>query len=133
MTKRSGVAPCETCPYRRSVRLAFWDICEYQQLEAADHNLLGAMFDCHGERKKAPKTRQPCVGWLLDQRRRGTPSIQLRLRLHRDAAFLRYYNGLRDLGKKLYGSIAEMFLANYPRRRWRPMQPKPTARRSTGA
>lgn len=129
MTVAQLKAPCKTCPYRRSVRLAFWSIEEYRNLEINDANLLGSMFNCHGEAKKPDGERRLCAGWLLDQRRRGVPSILLRLKLHRDQHLAEHLKKLKDMPRKLYSSIREMFEANYPGRKNRPMQPAKRARR----
>lgn len=120
---KEHAAPCETCPYRKSVRLAFWDIREFQNLVDSDAPL-GSQFNCHGESKRPNGQQRYCAGWLLDQRRRGTPNLLLRIKLRQRPALAVHYDQLKDLGKKLYQSIAEMFEANYPGRHWRPMQPK---------
>lgn len=118
--------PCATCPYRRSVQLALWSIREYEKLEEHDRDIIyGACFGCHGDAKLDPSKRRPCVGWLLDQKRRGIPSLQLRIKLMRNNVFADYFDKLKDLGKRvLYRSIGEMFEANYPGRKPRPMTPR---------
>lgn len=117
-------APCDSCPYRKSVRLAFWSIIEYRKLERADANPMGAMFNCHGEAKKPAGERRFCAGWLLDQRRRGVPSLMLRIKLSMDEALAEHFDKLKDMPRRLYRSIGDMFEANYPGRRSRPMQPR---------
>lgn len=114
--------PCATCPYRKSVRRAFWSIVEYENLLANDAEPFGAMFNCHGEAKKPKGEQRFCAGWLLDQRRRGVPSLLLRIKLWSDPTLAKHFESLKDLGRKMYASIEKMFEANYPGRKHRPMQ-----------
>ena len=124
MTVEQLSAPCASCPYRKSVRLAFWSIEEYEKLLQQDSEPFGAMFNCHGEAKQRASKRRLCAGWLLDQRRRGVPSLMLRMKLARETPLAKHFEALRDLSRQLYASIAEMFEANYPGRKHRPVQPR---------
>lgn len=93
--------------------VGIWSIEEYKNLMVQDADpLRGASFGCHLEAGKPPGKRAICVGWLLDQKRRGAPSIPLRLRILTDKGFADYFNGLSAKGLKLYGSIRAMYRAN---------------------
>lgn len=112
-------APCGTCPYRRSTPVGIWHPAEYENLREQDANeFSGRSFGCHEDKGKSESG--PCLGWLADQKRRGIPSIQLRLRLMRDEALVTVLQAVNEDDTDLYGSIAEMCEANrgkpYPRR-----------------
>lgn len=105
--------PCKSCPYRKDAPLGLWDPVEFQNLLTQDRNGFGgAVFNCHGEVKKAPADRALCAGWLLDQKRRGVPSIQLRLQLMRGGKALDEYERASGEGLRLYPSIEAMCRAN---------------------
>jgi uncharacterized protein DUF6283 len=107
--------PCKSCPYRRDAPLGLWHRSEFENLLAHDANELhGAMFGCHKDRERPPEERRFCVGWLLDQKRRGLPSIQLRLQLRvgGDEALARALDEITDGGNELYPSVRAMCLAN---------------------
>lgn len=105
--------PCATCPYRRSSKLRLWQWVEFENLLANDEDELnGNVFACHSTAKKTEQS--VCAGWLLDQKRRGTPSIRLRIALIRDAAATRCHREVVDRDGDLYPSICEMVRANYP-------------------
>lgn len=99
---------CGTCPYRRSTPLGVWDRAEYDNLCEQDRREFGgSVFGCH------LKDGTDCRGWLADQKRRGSPSISLRIQL------MTNHNGIGDLVRDLddndpdfYDSLAEMCQAN---------------------
>ena len=99
--------PCATCPYSRSAPLGLWDASEFEQLVEMDRDELhGAIFGCH------KKDGSLCRGWLADQKRRGEPSIQLRLKLARDPSAVDTFEAVDENDPVLYDSIAEMVEAN---------------------
>ncbi len=104
--------PCQSCPYRTDARLQYWDKAEFKNLLRSDADpIQGAVFGCHQTRKlNEPSV---CGGWLLDQKNRGVPSIQLRPSLIRNKEAV---HCLENVSSKveLYGSIEEMVLANFP-------------------
>lgn len=103
--------PCGSCPYRRDARLGLWHPCEFENLVEQDRDPMnGGVFGCHA----TAKADQPsvCAGWLLDQKRRNVPSIQLRLMLMRDKDAVACFEAVTDGGHALYGSIGEMVMAN---------------------
>jgi uncharacterized protein DUF6283 len=117
--------PCKSCPYRLDAPAGLWHRTEFENLLAHDADPLhGAMFDCHMGRGQSPEQRQFCVGWLLDQKRRGEPSIQLRLRMRRDPALCEAMHLITDGGHPMYESIEAMAADNGAfRARLRPPNP----------
>lgn len=113
--------PCEACPYRKDAPRGIWSAEEFRNLEAQDRNQYGgSTFGCHLGAGKPAAERQPCAGWLIDQKRRGVPSIQLRMVIitNPDAAAL--FARIDENTVGLYPSIAAMVKANvgraFPRR-----------------
>lgn len=108
-------SPCEACPYRQDAPVGVWAAEEYEKLLREDANTIGgSKFGCHLSSRGAEIWR-PCVGWLVDQKRRGVPSIQLRLSLFRSAPFSEYFERLNERMEGLYESILEMVKANVGR------------------
>lgn len=109
----SHLSPCAKCPYREDAPKELWSPLEFIQLLKNDRDEMnGKPYGCHND-GKAPKEKvRPCVGWLLDQKRRGTPSIQLRLALAFSAAARECYERIHSNGLKLYKSIEAMCRAN---------------------
>ncbi len=112
--------PCAACPYRRDTPTGVWSPEEYERLLANDGHDMGATYGCHLNSARPESEGEPCAGWLADQKRRGVPSIRLRMVLMTtpDAATL--YEKIDDKDPSLYGSIEEMVRANmgkrFPRR-----------------
>jgi len=105
--------PCKSCPFRRDTPVGIWDWGHYVQLRRGDTDPLnGALFACHQYRLLSPSEQRPCAGWLLDQRRRGVPSIRLRLALGNNPAAQALFEDARDGGHVLYDSLDEMCDAN---------------------
>lgn len=115
MSDFTNRTPCKSCPYRKDVRVGFWDKVEFKNLLAQDADELnGSIFGCHEDRKKPDEDRRLCIGWVLDQKRRNVPSIRLRLMLARQGD-----KGLGDLmadasdgGVALYPTLKTMCRAN---------------------
>lgn len=107
--------PCATCPYRRETKRALWHKAEFDNLlEQNAREFGGAIFGCHSTAKDpAP---EPCVGWLLDQKRHGVPSLSLRMTLIATPGAGELFEAISDDGLDLYGSVSEMVAANYPKR-----------------
>jgi hypothetical protein len=105
--------PCLSCPYRKDAPLRLWHRSEFESLLAHDADpIRGAMFHCHGEVKKPTVERAMCVGWLLDQKKRGTPSIRLRLRLMTNEEAREAFDRVASGGAELYPTIKTMCRAN---------------------
>jgi hypothetical protein len=119
--KWDRTAPCASCPYRKDAPIGLWHRSEFENLVAQDANEYGgALFGCHEFRKKPRSEHRPCAGWLLDQKRRHVPSIQLRLVLITNESARRCFEAVAPpKGVRLYGTIAEMCAANIRRRRRR--------------
>ena len=106
---------CGTCPYRRSTPLGVWDKTEYDNLREQDGQQFGKTFGCHLNDDSV------CRGWVADQKRRGVPSISLRMQLatnHKGIGEL--FQAIDEDDSDLYSSIDEMCEANegraFPRR-----------------
>lgn len=100
-------SPCNNCPYRKDAPLQHWSIDEFKDLIAKDSSYMGATYGCHKNDGKL------CTGFVMDQDKRGVPSIALRIKFGRDGT------GIADLDtlkckSKLFKSIKEMAGANYP-------------------
>jgi hypothetical protein len=104
-------APCESCPYRKDAQLELWHPSEFENLlEHNKNEIQGNLFACHGTKNK--EQRSVCAGWLIDQRKRGLPSIQLRLSLMRNEEAQELLKKVNDGGHELYDSIEEMCAMN---------------------
>jgi hypothetical protein len=112
--------PCATCPYRRDTKRALWSEAEFIALRRHDAVPLDSpVYACHSSAVRPQPERRPCAGWLLDQKRRGLPSISLRLALIQKPEARELMDRVSDGGAELYDSIQEMHEANYPPRRRR--------------
>lgn len=101
-------SPCASCPYRRDARPEFWHPEEFIRLRANDADpIRGSMYACHEGRKLAHEERSMCAGWLLDQKRRGLPAIQLRLLLTQSEEARAAIEEVSDNGLDLYDSIED--------------------------
>jgi hypothetical protein len=80
--------PCENCPYRKDAALGHWSREEFRAVLEGERGDFGRrpgknapVWACHKQLALAPAERGFCAGWLLDQKRRGVPSIALRIYL----------------------------------------------------
>lgn len=99
--------PCNTCPYRVDVPLRYWDIGEFKDLMISERDFFGKVYGCHKNDGRV------CVGWLMDQDKRGFPSIALRMSLSNNNINRTYLDGL-TCKSPLYESVEQMCEANYP-------------------
>jgi hypothetical protein len=106
--------PCGSCPYRVDAPLRLWAPIEFMNLLSHDADELnGGVFLCHRHiRDPQGPNRELCAGWLLDQKRRGFPSIQLRLLLMTRKEIIEQVEAVTDGGFEIYDSIAAMCEAN---------------------
>jgi hypothetical protein len=104
--------PCASCPYRRDARLEFWHPTEFLNLLSSERDQMGTVFGCHEGVKLHPKERSLCIGWLIDQRERGVPSIRLRMLLMQDQEAVALLERANADGMELYTSIESMCRAN---------------------
>jgi uncharacterized protein DUF6283 len=102
-----GNTPCKDCPYRTDAPLQKWSIEEFKDLLAHEHELMGTVYGCHKNNGTV------CKGWLMDQDKRGFPSISLRIALSRHQVSRVYLDSLK-CASPLFDSVSEMAEANYP-------------------
>lgn len=109
MSKPKPLQPCNNCPYRRDAPLQLWHREEFVKLLFNDKNPIESpIYGCH------KKNGHDCVGWLLNQRERGVPSIELRLKLLKGGEDdYRYLNSL-FCDVPTFSTIEEMIVANFP-------------------
>lgn len=99
--------PCNNCPYRTDAPLQFWDKQEFVNLWKEEKNeQFGKVFGCH------KKDGHICIGWLLKQRDRNYPNINLRLQLIRKSVTAEYLESVSS-PVPLYPSVESMIKANY--------------------
>jgi hypothetical protein len=113
--KYDRTEPCKSCPYRRDAPRKLWAPAEFINLlrQEADP-IYGSTFGCH-EGRKLPSDhadQRMCVGWLVHQKRRNTPSIMLRMRLMKDADLDALYARIDERQKGLFRTIESMCRAN---------------------
>ena len=114
--KWDRTVPCASCPYRRDAPRGLWHRSEFENLLAQDRDpLFGAEFGCHEFNRQPKSEHRPCAGWLLDQKKRDIPSIQLRLTLTRNPEALACFEKADPAGLPLFDSIEEMCRANIGR------------------
>jgi hypothetical protein len=99
--------PCQNCPYRKDAPLWLWSIEEFKKVVSSEKSEYGRVFLCH------KKDGNACVGWLIDQDRRGLPSIALRVELSK-AGITREYMDKLSSPAPLYDDIEQMCTANFP-------------------
>jgi hypothetical protein len=104
--------PCTSCPYRKDSKLKLWHKAEFENLLMQDAERFGAMYNCHGEIKKPAVEQGPCIGWLLDQKKRGLPNLNLRVLLMRSEEAAEHFKKISAEGLKMFRSIAAMCRAN---------------------
>lgn len=112
MTQAHMTTPCENCPYRKDAPLRHWHRSEFKNVLAAEDNPLGTTFACHKQRDLPAKARGFCAGWLLDQKKRGLPSITLRMVLNASEEARLALERVTDGGHKLYRTVKAMCRAN---------------------
>lgn len=105
-------APCENCPYRKDAPRRMWHRKEFESVLQAEQSELGSTFACHKHANLAKKKRGFCAGWLLDQVKRGLPSIQLRLYLITHPEAVAALDEVSDGGHEMFATVEEMCRAN---------------------
>ena len=99
--------PCGSCPYLRSTPVGLWDHAEFDNLREQDADpMAGKTFGCH------LRDGSLCRGWLADQKRRGIPSIRLRLMLCANEEARVAFAAVDEKDPDLYANIEEMCEAN---------------------
>ena len=105
-------SPCAHCPFRLDAPRALWAPEEYQQLAAMERSDIGGLFHCHAPAARPSAERGLCAGWLANQKRRGLPSILLRVLLARDMGARAALEVVHDGGHRLFVSIDALVRAN---------------------
>lgn len=109
--------PCGNCPFRKEAPIAHWDPREYLRLERIERlegNPGQGGFACHKDRTKPYADREMCIGWLLDQKRKGMPAIALRVILIDNPEAISQYEECEPDGE-MYSSVSELVRTNLAR------------------
>lgn len=118
MATERRTKPCPNCPFLRSAPLAYWHPDEYMMLSRMEsvETRLGeaSLFNCHKDQHLPQPSRQLCVGWMIDQKRKGIPSIALRIRLSRDDDTVDQLRAVSTEGE-LFNSVSDLVSANIAR------------------
>lgn len=101
------LSPCKNCPYRKGAPLRHWSIEEFKDLLAKERDYFGSLYGCH---KQDDTT---CTGWLMNQDKRGFPSIALRMSLSKNKINRDLLDNLRCKSEQ-YDTVEEMCFTNYP-------------------
>jgi hypothetical protein len=111
-SSRHPTSPCSDCPYRTDTPVKKWHRSEFIRTLDADRLPFGDDFACHGHVKLPERERGWCAGWALDQKRRGVPSMRLRMRLIAEPGAGEAFGALSAEGVTLYPTVAAMCRAN---------------------
>ena len=106
--------PCANCPFRKDAKLAYWHPAEYLMLgriERTEGELGDKTFGCHKDKALPREDVEVCIGWLLHQRKRGVPSVSLRIQLATIPELLTQFEE-SEPGGELYESISELVRVN---------------------
>lgn len=106
--------PCAKCPYRKDAPLAFWHPDHFVKLAEDDTKDFGPVYGCHNQNGNV------CIGWALDQRRRGLPCFSLRVAMMRDDGLAKQVEEATDGGHEMFKSIKAMVSANLSHRPGKP-------------
>lgn len=104
--------PCDNCPYRLDAPRRHWHRSEFEAVLASERDVMGKIFNCHKQADLPPTERGFCAGWLLDQKRRGVPSIALRLELSMKRDAMAAFRAVTARGLRLFRSVYTMSRAN---------------------
>lgn len=105
-------SPCSDCPYRKDSELKKWHPSEFEGVLRSEEMPLGSVFACHKHAALPEQERGMCAGWLLDQKKRGLPSIALRLMLMNQPEAVEALKKVKRKGLELFESVEEMCEAN---------------------
>lgn len=96
--------PCNDCPYRKDAPRAKWHYAEFKKLLENDDQQFGPVYGCH------KKNDSVCVGWLMDQKSRNFPCLNLRILLMKRKTTARWLETLTS-PSAMYRSVKEMVKA----------------------
>lgn len=110
--RKHPTSPCAKCPFQKDAPREHWAYEEYERTLEADRSQLGGLFGCHSHAALPPQRQGFCAGWALDQKRRGVPSIRLRMAMIADPSVEDALRAVTDGGHALFPSIEAMCRAN---------------------
>jgi hypothetical protein len=117
MSRAHMTRPCENCPYRKDAPRRLWHRSEFEDVLEAEGTQFGKVYNCHKHAPLDESARGFCAGWLLDQKKRGCPSIALRLALMRDKDGVAALEAVHATGLEMFTSVKAMCRANGVRTR----------------
>jgi hypothetical protein len=104
--------PCENCPYRKDAPRRLWHRTEFEKVLMSEVDEFGKIFNCHKQQELPAAERGFCAGWLLDQKKRGVPSIALRMELITAPDAGPAFDKVHAKGLKLFKDVETMCKAN---------------------
>lgn len=113
--------PCGNCPFRKDAPRAHWDQTMYLMLLRIDRECEdvgsvmsggGSLFGCHKDKGIPTPEARVCGGWLVNQRERGVPSIQLRVSLSTNPEARAGMEAVSNGGHELFATVLELCEAN---------------------
>lgn len=110
-TVKHRTHPCANCPYRKDAPLGLWHEDHYFDVIESEGSPLGIVFQCHKDGEKPRKERSMCAGYLLDQKKRGLPSVALRAKVSCDELALKAFKRVRST-VEMFESATKMAIAN---------------------
>ena len=116
MNRRHMTTPCENCPYRMDAPRKYWHRSEFEKVLRSERQHMGTTFACHKQYDLPAGERGFCAGWLLDQKKRGLPSIALRIALMNDRDAQAALDRVTNAGFKMFRTVKAMCRANGVRR-----------------
>lgn len=99
-------SPCNNCPYRKDAPLQHWSVLEFTDLIKADRDYMGKAYGCH------KNDGSLCTGFVMNQDKRGVPSIALRISLSQNQITVKDLDNLK-CKSEMFDTIEEMTIANY--------------------
>jgi Family of unknown function (DUF6283) len=112
MSAHHPLQPCGNCPYRKDAPRRLWHRSEFEKLLATDADVIGSVFGCHKHGALPKSERGMCAGWLLDQKKRGVPSLALGMALSDNPDALAAYERVSGAGLDLFPTVEAMCRAN---------------------
>lgn len=100
-------SPCNNCPYRKDAPLQLWDKHEFVKLLAGDKKPFTGVYNCHKNNGSI------CIGYLMNQEKRGFPNLNLRMVFMRNGVDRKYLDKLK-CKSEMFNTIEEMASVNYP-------------------
>lgn len=112
MSRARMTRPCENCPYRKDAPRRYWNRAEFVGVLESEQAQLGKIYSCHKHAALPESERGFCAGWLLNQKKRGCPSIALRIALMRDPEDAQVLDRVNADGLEMFATVKAMCRAN---------------------